>query len=501
MRNLLKVLLIVLLSTLVYAHVGSPDVYYEGDAGPYHLFVTVRLPKVIPGDAEIQIRSATADVQSIQVVLLHLSGPGSELTPAPEVALRSKDDPQFFSSNLWFLELGALQLRIEVDGSQGKAELSIPVASFASQSMPMSRGLRGLLSFLFVFLTLSVVPITGAIVRESSLPPGAVPQKSDRRRSRILMPIVLTVAIIVLYLNRAWWTAEAATYQRNVDLFRPPRAETTLLSGNRLMIRPATQLIVPVPGMEDREVKMDELIPDHGHPMHLFVIALPGMERIWHLHPVLADNGAFAQALPAMPAGRYGLFADIVDKTGFPWTLVGNLEVPQINGTFLTGDDSAWAGALRTSPLSETYVAQLPDGARMIWERGAGPIQANVPASFKFRVENKDGSPARDLEPYMGMAGHVEVVSFDLSVFAHIHPSGSVSMAALDIAQSRRQIPLSEASGMTMPMPMPMSMAAAPLPPDLSFPYGFPQAGEYRIFVQIKRSGQVQTGVFDARVQ
>jgi hypothetical protein len=33
------------------AHVGSPDVYYEGDAGPYHLFVTVRMPQVVPGVA------------------------------------------------------------------------------------------------------------------------------------------------------------------------------------------------------------------------------------------------------------------------------------------------------------------------------------------------------------------------------------------------------------------------------------------------------------------
>jgi hypothetical protein len=39
------------------------------------------------------------------------------------------------------------------------------------------------------------------------------------------------------------------------------------------------------------------------------------------------------------------------------------------------------------------------------------------------------------------------------------------------------------------------------LPPQVSFPYGFPRPGEYRIFVQIKRAGQVETGVFDARVQ
>ncbi len=35
----------------------------------------------------------------------------------------------------------------------------------------------------------------------------------------------------------------------------------------------------------------------------------------------------------------------------------------------------------------------------------------------------------------------------------------------------------------------------------MSFPYGFPSAGEYRLFVQVKRGAQVQTGVFDVRVQ
>jgi hypothetical protein len=36
--------------------------------------------------------------------------------------------------------------------------------------------------------------------------------------------------------------------------------------------------------------------------------------------------------------------------------------------------------------------------------------------------------------------------------------------------------------------------------PEVSFPYGFPKAGEYRIFVQIKRAGHIETGVFDTEV-
>src|SRR5215467_3233692 len=130
MRNLLTSLCVLLATTTVHAHVGSADVYYEGDAGPYHLFVTVRLPQIIPGIAEMQVRSASPDVETIHVVLLRLSGPGSKFPPTADIAGRSKDDPQFFVSKLWLMEFGAMQARIEAYGSKGKAELSVPIASF-----------------------------------------------------------------------------------------------------------------------------------------------------------------------------------------------------------------------------------------------------------------------------------------------------------------------------------------------------------------------------------
>ena len=39
------------------------------------------------------------------------------------------------------------------------------------------------------------------------------------------------------------------------------------------------------------------------------------------------------------------------------------------------------------------------------------------------------------------------------------------------------------------------------LPATVTFPYGFPEAGDYRIFVQVKRAGAVWTGIFDVRVE
>src|SRR5437868_1193560 len=115
MQNVFKILFILLIPTLIHAHVGSPDTYYEGDAGPYHLFVAVRLPSAISGQGEIQVCSRSSGVHRVQIVLLDLTGPGSTLSPALEVAQRSKVDPQCFSSSLWFLQFGALQMRIQAD--------------------------------------------------------------------------------------------------------------------------------------------------------------------------------------------------------------------------------------------------------------------------------------------------------------------------------------------------------------------------------------------------
>jgi hypothetical protein len=304
------------------------------------------------------------------------------------------------------------------------------------------------------------------------------------------MLVSVVVVGAILYVCWAWWHVEAANYEKNVNFFKPPAASTTLEGGI---------LKIQAVGQDDRwsaKVKMEDVIPDHGHLMHLFLISTPAMDRMWHLHPERREDGSFAEKLPAVPAGQYQVFADVVDKNGFPWTLVGSISLQQGDGANPSGDDSSWTGTALSKPTAETRQAQLADGGHMVWIRDNRPLKANVPASFNFRVEEKDGSPARNLEPYMGMAAHAEIVSSDLSVFAHIHPAGSVSMAALELAQAG----LAGAGRTEMSMPMNVR-ASGPVPPEFSFPYGFPRPGNYRIFVQVRRAGKVQTAAFDTRVE
>lgn len=495
-RRTIGILALVLVAALsVSAHVGSPDVYFEGEAGPYHLSVTVRVPQVIPGIAEIQVRSASNDVERIEIVPMRLSGAGSDLPPTPDVAERSKQDAQFFAGSLWLMESGALKVRVTVVGGKGRAELAVPVPAFAQSTLPMERSLGGLLGFLLVFLAAGLVFIAGAATREGNLEPGETPSYAKKRRAKIVMVITALVVLGIIYLGKAWWGAEASGYRRGVNFFKPPEAETQLENGNRLVIRAKGQ----DPEWSKR-VKMEDVIPDHNHLMHLFLIRTPGMEQMWHLHPERVEGGAFVDDLPSMPAGHYEVFADVVDKAGFPWTLIGQVDLAQINGKPLEGDDSTWTGRPLAAQAGDQTVARPADGGRIVWERGNQPLVANTAMVFKFRLEDKDGQPAKDMEPYMGMSGHAEFVSSDMSVFAHIHPAGSVSMAALELASAGPVTGVAGTGGGT-PSGMAMPMAATALEPEVSFPYGFPKPGEYRIFVQVKRAGQVETGVFDAHVQ
>jgi hypothetical protein len=353
----------------------------------------------------------------------------------------------------------------------------------------MQRPLAGLMIVLMLILGIGVISIVGAGAREASLERGETPGPASARRAKIAIAVTIILVLGLVYLGKAWWGAEDSNYKNRVAFYKPPTAETTLENGNHLVIRAKSENPT-----WSAKINMGEVIPDHNHLMHLFLIELPGMNRMWHLHPTLLQGGAFADDLPAMPAGHYQVFADVVDARGFPWTLVGTVDLPQINAGALSGDDSSWSGGAIESQQDQ-LISQLPDGGRMIWERASGPLKANSAMDFKFSVQDKDGKPVQDLEPYMGMAGHAEFVRSDLSVFAHVHPAGSVPMASLEMAQAGL---LGDASSM---QGMAMTPKNETLPAEVSFPYGFPKSGDYRIFVQVKRAGQVETGVFDARVQ
>ncbi|MCS7023336.1 MAG: hypothetical protein NZV14_00935 [Bryobacteraceae bacterium] len=462
------------------AHVGSPDVFLEGKAGPYPLFIAIRPPLVIPGVAQVEIRTSAKDVSQVRIVPLPMTGAGAKFAPTPDLAERSKDDPQFFTGSLWMMTSGSWQVRVSVEGGQGKGELAVPVPALANKTERMQTGLAILLSILGLVLCAGAVSIAGAASREAKLEPGQQPTPEMRQRARRTMVLTALLVIAVLYLGNAWWTAEANSYGRII--YKPLRMDAALVGGSKL------QLTLSDPGWLGRRV--DDFVPDHNHLMHLYVIRLPEMERVWHLHPEMTASGVFTHDLPPMPAGSYALFADVVHESGLPETMVAEITLPAIAGKPLSGDDSAGSGhpLSQADPKNRTFVFE--DGSKMIWERSSDTFPVKRAHAFRFRVEGPDGQPVPDMELYMGMLGHAAFVKRDRSVFAHVHPTGSVPMAALSLAQKSEADPHAG-----------HHMHAMALPSEVTFPYGFPQPGDYRVFIQIRRSGKVQTAMFDTVVE
>jgi hypothetical protein len=470
------------------AHVGSPDVFLDGQAGAYRLFVTVRPPHAVPGVAEVEVLSASDDVTEVRIVPLPLTGPGTKFAPVADVAARSPSDSKLFTGHLWMMTAGAWQVRVVVTGTRGQGTLSVPVPTLPQATLGMTRALRALLVGFMLALGTGFIAIVSAIAREAWLAEGEAPGPVERRRGRVAGLVTTGVVVAVVFFGNSWWTAEASSYSRYV--YKPLQATPTLTTSAR---GAWLRLDLRDPGWIASRF-LDDFIPDHGHLMHLFIVS-PSLDHLWHLHPDEAAPGpeiglplgvrrrteTFEGPLPDLPEGQYELFGDLVHRTGVSETVTGRLDTPAIRGAALTGDDSEWSGA--TSSTGD--VSPTSDGGRIVWVRDGQPLGTKRLMMFTFRVEDAAGRPADDLELYMGMPGHAIFVRRDRRVFAHVHPSGSAPMAAMEIAMPSSQL---------------HAHPGATLPATVSFPYGFPEAGDYRIFVQVRRSGRVVTGAFDAHV-
>jgi hypothetical protein len=495
------------------AHVGSPDVYVDGSAGPYRLFVTIRPPLVIPGVAEIEVRvepgTSGSTVSGIQIAPIPLVGEASLHPPAADAMKQSAADKQFFTGALWIMASGSWQVRFTVDGNQGRSVLSIPVPAMSSSTRGMQAGLGILLGGLGLVLVAGVVGIVGAAVRDAQLPPGAAVQPARRKGAWIAMAIAVALIGGAVWFGATWWQSEADNYAKKV--YKPLTMQATLTPDNTLKLK------IQDPGwLKSRTI--DDFVLDHDHLMHLYLIRETGLDLVYHLHPDQVTPGTFQLALPSVPAGSYQIYADVVHATGFPETLVAGITLPEITGRPLAGDDARGmapalsplrpAPGMAACPVTPAAGAQfhLPDGYSMVWNNAAKD-PARTPEVFSFTLFDPAGKPPADMALYMGMVGHAAFVKEDGTVFAHVHPSGTASMAALMMAASQNQLQppglvrkddakqdaMSAMPGMAVAQP-----SASQIPNTVGFPYGFPTAGAYRIFVQMKHGQTIETAAFDA---
>jgi hypothetical protein len=478
---------------LLGAHVGSPNVFYEGNAGPYPVRVVVRPPGVIPGLAEISVRVPDGDVRRVTVQPVRWDL-GTKGAPRPDEALPVAGEPRLWSAELWFMDFGSYSVHVAVQGAAGTGTVIVPVPAVATQTLGMKRGMALGLAGLGVFLFIGALTIVGAAAREAVLPPGEVPDAARRRTSWIARAVAVPVLVLALLGGSRWWDSEDRAYAEN--LYEEPETEASVATegGARVLTLAVTDTLWRY---------TTPLAPDHGKLMHMFLVREPAMDAFAHVHPVRADSTRFRLAIPvALPAGTYRLYADVVHESGFSRTFVEKVTIPiaaQTVASAAEDADDSW----RVGGGEAGTAVRLEDGSMMTWERDAR-LAAGRETTLRFRVADPAGAPAA-LQPYMGMLSHAAVSRDDGSVFVHLHPAGSVSAVAQQLfAQRERGDTTRGADGLLVvraPAADHAMHAAGGQPGVVSFPYEFPKPGRYRVWVQVKRDGRVLTGAFDADVR
>jgi hypothetical protein len=367
----------------------------------------------------------------------------------------------------------------------------------ATRVLTMPRALGAVLAALGGLLVALIISIAGGAVRESVLPPGAVPSRKRRWLARAAM-VALGISVAgLLWFGRRWWEAEAADY-RNNRLYRPLAMTASVAADGD-----AEMLTVNL--SDPRFQRMPPLVPDHGKLMHLFLVAERDMAAFAHLHPLKQDWKTFTCAVPPLPAGRYAVYADVTYETGLSDTLTATIElagranVPVDPFHRAFDSDDAWCvtGPKAAADRPGTPASfPLPGGRTVHWLT-SGPLVENMEERLRFVVRDAEGRSLAP-EPYMGMLGHLIVRRDDGTVFTHLHPSGSYSMAAQQLFEMRAEgkAPLKVAASQALWLALnPLDAEGA-----ISFPYAFPKPGRYRLWLQARIKGEVMTAVFDLNV-
>ena len=503
----------------VSAHIGSPDVWLEGKAGPYPVVVNVQVPGVVPGIAQVYVRVAGAGVQQVSASSNRFDATAA--SPPPEVARPVDGDPGLYHVPLWIMTPGSNSVTVYVRGTHGEGSLVVPAVVVANQRLMFSRPMAMGLGAIGILLFLGAISIFGAMAREAVLTPGVTPDRSHRRRVRLVMTVTTVLLCVVLFGGWSWWNAEDQRFAGT--LYKPMASHASLRTRDGVTVldfsiadsswalrhdtawfkRNATSLIA-----YRNASALTPLVPDHGKLMHLALIREPDMTVFAHLHPTTTDSVTFSTAIPSLPGGHYRMFADIVLESGDAETMTTTVDIP---GSEIASDVNAVRMPAGYDPDNSWYVgkvsdvdsAVLADGSVMHWNRRAMPLVVGRPAPLIFTVTDAAGH-AVTLEPYMGMASHAMILRDDGAVFVHLHPTGTVSMGAQETFALRQ--PTDTVAGMVAQrmkadtgmasMSMPMSVVGN----TVRLPYAFPKVGHYHIWVQVKHAGQILTGAFQATV-
>ncbi|MFC0625817.1 hypothetical protein [Kribbella deserti] len=193
---------------------------------------------------------------------------------------------------------------------------------------------------------------------------------------------------------------------------------------------------------------VDDVVAHHAALLHAVVTSQTGND-FRHAHPVRTSPGVYTLRMAAYEPGRYYLHAEF-ERTD--------------SGAQLVSADFEVGGSPVARPV----------------ERQAGNVRIDVGAAIAGRPVTVEAevTGANDLQPWLGMAGHLVLRDQSGTFFGHAHELTSMAAQAKTV---RAAAP---------------DETVATLGPALRFTYTFPRPGRYLAWLQYARNYRIHTVPF-----
>lgn len=206
---------------------------------------------------------------------------------------------------------------------------------------------------------------------------------------------------------------------------------------------------------------VDDLLIHHGALVHLIVVSPSG--AMFHLHPVRVAPGQYEVQLEQGQRGTYAMAAEIARRGGGIQLLRASVDA--------------------NAPLPQASASPAaPSPAR---------IDTTVaPAGSPSVIRARFGDSA-DLQPWLGMAGHMMVVG----PLPDIPDVGKAAVAAPIWSHAHAMVPAAPGSAGGQP-----DESVARYGPDIDFTYTFALPGRYRVWVQAERDYTILTAPTEVEV-
>ena len=120
MKPLVRLALVAATALVASAHVGSPDTYFQGPAGPYQVRIIVHSPGVVPGQAQITVRLLGGQRARVVTVLPVYWDPRTAAPPPADTARIVSGDSSVYGAALWLMTGGSYSVQVTVAGSLGR---------------------------------------------------------------------------------------------------------------------------------------------------------------------------------------------------------------------------------------------------------------------------------------------------------------------------------------------------------------------------------------------